>query len=250
MDELELKERAGKFVFQLYSNNRKTLIELFEAAFTRMADYKARAERAEAEAAHYRAQLSAAEEAALECQREAAALRADLDAVRDAAHVPDDWPHGLPSWVNQRLYAAYIGAAFSPQVLEQIRTGRLTFPEAPIYAKAAALRAELDAAVRSAAETELRLNATIDALRAERDAARGIETAEQPPEVGQRVQIIITADFVHGGFEPVADNRLFLPRHMAPFWRPLWAGTQRGYEVHVMTGSTSAGRRQRDAGKE
>ena len=121
-----------------------------------------RAERAEAEAAHYRAQLSAAEEAALECQREAAQLRAELD------------------------------------------------------------------------------------------AARGIETAEQPPEVGQRVQIIITADFVHGGFEPVADNRLFLPRHMAPFWRPLWAGTQRGYEVHVMTGSTStsAGRRQRDAGKE
>ena len=94
------------------------------------------------------------------------------------------------------------------------------------------------------------LRAERDALRAERDAARGIETAEQPPEVGQRVQIIITADFVHGGFEPVADNRLFLPRHMAPFWRPLWAGTERGYEVHVMTGSTSAGRRQRDAGKE
>ena len=59
MDELELKERAGKFVFQLYSNNRKTLIELFEAAFTRMADYKARAERAEAERDDLRAQLDA-----------------------------------------------------------------------------------------------------------------------------------------------------------------------------------------------
>ena len=107
---------------------------------------RVRAERAEAEAAHYRAQLSAAEEAALECQREAAALRAQLDAAQEAAHMPDDWPHGLPSWVNQRLYAAYIGAAFSPQVLEQIRTGRLTFPDAPIYAEAAQLRAELDAA--------------------------------------------------------------------------------------------------------
>ena len=176
-------------------------------------------------------------------EAEAEALRAQLDTVRDAAHVPDDWPHGLPSWIAQRLYAAYIGAAFAPEVMEQIAAGRLAFPEAPIYAEAAALRAELDAAVRSAAETELRLNATIDALRAERDAARGIETAEQPPEVGQRVQIIITADFVHGGFEPVADNRLFLPRHMAPFWRPLWAGTERGYEIHTITGSTSAGRR-------
>ena len=95
-----------------------------------------------------------------------------------------------------------------------------------------------------------RAEAEAEALRAQLDTARGVETAEQPPEVGQRVQIIITADFVHGGFEPVADNRLFLPRHMAPFWRPLWAGTERGYEVHVMTGSTSAGRRQRDAGKE
>ena len=63
MDELELKERAGKFVYQLYSNNRKTLIELFEAAFTRMDDYKARAERAEAEAADLRAQLDAAQAA-------------------------------------------------------------------------------------------------------------------------------------------------------------------------------------------
>ena len=59
MDELELKERAGRLVYQLYSNNRKTLIELFEAAFTRMADYKARAERAEAERDDLRAQLDA-----------------------------------------------------------------------------------------------------------------------------------------------------------------------------------------------
>ena len=142
-----------------------------------------------------------AEDALSEMRARAECAEAELAAVRDAAHVPDDWPHGLPSWVNQRLYAAYIGAAFSPQVLEQIRTGRLAFPEAPIYAEAAALRAELAAAVRevegifdSAAETELRLNATIDALRAERDAARG-------------------------------------------------------YEIHAITGSTSAGRRQRDAGK-
>ena len=71
---------------------------------------------------------------------------AELAAVRDAAHVPDDWAYGLPSWINQRLYAAYIGAAFSPDVMERIRAGRLTFPEAPIYAERDALRAEWDAA--------------------------------------------------------------------------------------------------------
>ena len=37
------------------------------------------------------------------------ALRAQLDAAQEAAHMPDDWPHGLPSWIAQRLYAAYIG---------------------------------------------------------------------------------------------------------------------------------------------
>ena len=79
-------------------------------------------------------------------EAEAEALRAQLDTAQEAAHMPDDWPHGLPSWVNQRLYAAYIGAAFSPDVMEQIRAGRLTFPEAPIYAERDELRADLDAA--------------------------------------------------------------------------------------------------------
>ncbi len=102
----------------------------------------------------------------------AARAEAELETVREAAHMPDDWPHGLPSWIAQRLYAAYIGAAFAPEVMEQIAAGRLAFPEAPIYAEAAALRAELD-------------------------AARGVE-----------------------------------------------------YEIHTITGSTSAGRRQRDAGEE
>ena len=75
----------------------------------------------------------------------AARAEAELETVREAAHMPDDWPHGLPSWIAQRLYAAYIGAAFSPDVMEQIRAGRLTFPEAPIYAERDALRAQLDA---------------------------------------------------------------------------------------------------------
>ena len=31
-------------------------------------------------------------------------LRAELDAIRHAAHMPDDYEHGLPSWINQHLY--------------------------------------------------------------------------------------------------------------------------------------------------
>ena len=90
--------------------------------------------------------LRAMQARAERAEAERAELRADLDAAREAAHMPDDWPHGLPSWIAQRLYAAYIGAAFSPDVMEQIRAGRLTFPEAPIYAERDALRAELAAA--------------------------------------------------------------------------------------------------------
>ena len=93
-----------------------------------------------------RAALESDTRRAERAEAEAEALRARLDAAQEAAHMPDDWPHGLPSWIAQRLYAAYIGAAFSPDVMEQIRAGRLTFPEAPIYAEAAQLRAELDAA--------------------------------------------------------------------------------------------------------
>lgn len=62
-----------------------------------------------------------------------AVLEGELAAVRFAAHMPDGYEFGLPSWIAQHLYAAYIGASFPEIVLEKIRQGRLTFPEAPIY---------------------------------------------------------------------------------------------------------------------
>ncbi len=75
----------------------------------------------------------------------AAKLDAELAAIRFAANMPDDYKHGLPSWVRQHLYASYIGASFSEAVLNQIREGRLTFPEAPIYKRVAELQTALDA---------------------------------------------------------------------------------------------------------
>ena len=79
----------------------------------------------------------------------AEAAEAELATIKFAAHMPDGYDHGLPSWIEQYLYAAYIGARQSDIVIEQINNGRLIFPEAPIYAEAAALRqrvAELEAA--------------------------------------------------------------------------------------------------------
>jgi len=73
----------------------------------------------------------------------AEAAELDLAAAQSAAHMPADYPHGLPSWINQHLYAAYIGARFSDSVMEQIRNGRLAFPEAPVYTELAATLARI-----------------------------------------------------------------------------------------------------------
>ena len=57
------------------------------------------------------AQLDAAKDVAeayyVELQ-EAEKLQAQLAALTAAAHMPADYPHGLPSWINQRLYRTYI----------------------------------------------------------------------------------------------------------------------------------------------
>lgn len=34
--------------------------------------------------------------------------RAEMDAIRYAAHMPKDYEHGLPSWINQHLYGELI----------------------------------------------------------------------------------------------------------------------------------------------
>ena len=63
-------------------------------------------------------------------------------ALRHAAHMPEDWPHNLASWVNQRLYAAYLGLHFSEEVMQEIADGRLTFPESPAHRRMVELEKE------------------------------------------------------------------------------------------------------------
>lgn len=59
-------------------------------------------------------------------------MQDDLDSIRYAAHMPKDYEYGLASWINQTLYACYIGASISPHITELIESGKLTFPNSPI----------------------------------------------------------------------------------------------------------------------
>lgn len=72
------------------------------------------------------------------------ALAAEVEAIQSSAHMPDDYEYGLASWINQYLYAAYIGARMGPTAIQQIETGRLTFPNAPIYQERDRLAAEVE----------------------------------------------------------------------------------------------------------
>jgi hypothetical protein len=76
-------------------------------------------------------------------EAENARLREEMDTIKVAAHMPDDYKYGLPSWVNQVLYENYIGAFMSPHITEQIESGHLIFPKAPVYEENARLRDEL-----------------------------------------------------------------------------------------------------------
>jgi hypothetical protein len=70
--------------------------------------------------------------------------RLELDAVKHAAHMPEDYRHGLASWINQVLYACYIGATVSPSVMDAIESGRLTFPDSPAEKANVKLRGEVE----------------------------------------------------------------------------------------------------------
>lgn len=85
-------------------------------------------------------------------ERRAAESVADLTAV---AHMPDGYEGGLAAWVG-RLYRAYIGAEFAPEVRQQIADGRLFFPDAPVYARVAELEAEV-ASLRAECDDPLNL---------------------------------------------------------------------------------------------
>jgi hypothetical protein len=78
-------------------------------------------------------------------ETELTTLKEQLDAIKSAAHMPDDYEFGLPSWINQYLYASWIGLIFNPKVIERIESGKITFRNAPVYTKLAEVTAERDA---------------------------------------------------------------------------------------------------------
>lgn len=83
-------------------------------------------------------------EAVSELKNRAEKAEDELSTVAHAAHMPADYKHGLPSWVN-RLYLAYIGGQLSPEAMAEIAAGRLTFPDAPVYTALAAAQEALNA---------------------------------------------------------------------------------------------------------
>ena len=88
----------------------------------------------------------------------AEAAESELAAVRYAAHMPEDYGFGLASWINQTLYASYVGARLSPHILQMVNDGTLEFSHAPVLkrAEAARDRALAEAAgLRGAIDTEL-----------------------------------------------------------------------------------------------
>jgi len=104
----------------------------------------------------YAAQTIAAEIDALTRERDEAraANLGYIEKLADiifAAHMPDDYIYGLPSWINQHLYAAYIGAKVSPHIMQMIEAGTLTFPDSPAEKALATARAEVER-LRPAAE--------------------------------------------------------------------------------------------------
>lgn len=53
-------------------------------------------------------------------RKEIDALKLELSSIEYAAHMPDDYAYGMPSWINQVLWASYIGADLSPHIKAEI----------------------------------------------------------------------------------------------------------------------------------
>jgi len=78
-------------------------------------------------------------------------LEQALATITYAAHMPEDYQYDLPSWINQNLYACWVGAKVSANLMMLIESGRLTFPNSPAGKRIAELEAEL-AQMREAEE--------------------------------------------------------------------------------------------------
>lgn len=77
-------------------------------------------------------------------EREKAKLHEELQNVRFASHVPDDYRWGLASWIRQHLYACWVGANLSPNV-QQILEGAIKLRTAHLTNRVQELEAKLEA---------------------------------------------------------------------------------------------------------
>ncbi len=136
----------------------------------------------------------------LEAERDA--LKARVAELEAAAHMPPGWNFGMAAWINQRLYAAYIGAIFSDMVMEQIRTGRQTFPDSPTHRRMVAAEARV-------AELEAQL------------AAQGWRPVTEKPEPDQEVEIVIEATFDDYGPGGWTSYGYYFAADYPTGWRPL-----------------------------
>jgi len=105
-----------------------------------------------------------------------ATLTDEIDTLKSAAHMPEDYEFGLPSWINQKLYSAYIGLHFNPEVLEQIRKGQLRFPDSPDARRRAELEEENRRLRLNDPETMLRHEEALTSTSPEPDNSRPLES--------------------------------------------------------------------------
>ncbi len=84
--------------------------------------------------------------------------------------------------------------------------------------------------------------APVDYTPEEMEAIFGYLTDDNPPPEHQLVQIVLPARRAwRGGWQvQIGGQELFIPDFAARTWRPAWAGSERGVEMHRLAQSLAA----------
>ena len=112
-EQLAAEEQKGADAAIQYDNQRMYDEVQFAELRTQLAAKKQQADELAAKLKRYR-DINPSED--YDASDEIAELRKQLGDVQFAAHMPDNYEHGLPSWVQQKLYQSYLGRDFSRTV--------------------------------------------------------------------------------------------------------------------------------------